>query len=99
MKKLLVLFTLFNCILSAGFAQIASADSLKQLLSAAQQDTSRVLLMNLLGRSYRYSRPDTALAIAGRIKSHRKCVPEYWQLSQGIGSLFRSIENFGRPKG
>ena len=67
MRKLLILFVLINYIAYQGFAQNNTADSLKQSLRAAQQDTSRVLLMNSLGRSYRYSRPDTALLIAAQM--------------------------------
>ena len=67
MRKLLILFVLVSCLFYHSFAQNYTADSVRRLLSVEQPDTSRVLLMNLLGRSYRYSRPDTALSIAGHM--------------------------------
>ncbi len=63
MRKLLKLFLLLAVPFFAG-AQTRTVDSLKQALQMAKQDTSRVLLLNALSRTYLYSRPDTTLALA-----------------------------------
>ncbi len=63
MRKLLKLFLLLAVPFFAG-AQTRTIDSLKQALQMEKQDTSRVLLLNALSRTYIYSRPDTALALA-----------------------------------
>src|SRR4051794_7248247 len=66
MRKLLVSFVLLNCC-SSIFAQDNIVDSLSRLLATEKQDTVRVRLMTQLGRAFLYSKPDTALIIAGQV--------------------------------
>jgi hypothetical protein len=44
-------------------AQITTSDSLKQLLQTEKRDTSRIILLKLLARTYLYSNPDTSLLL------------------------------------
>ncbi len=46
------------------FAQNGTTDSLKQLLATSKEDTSRVLLLNNIARTYIYSKPDSAILLA-----------------------------------
>ena len=66
MKKLLLLLMLTYCGYCNIFAQDSTTDSLKQLIATTKEDTSRVLLMYQLGRSFANSKPDTALTILGQ---------------------------------
>jgi len=51
MRKLPVLLFFLNYYF-IGFAQNPISDSLTQVLSTTKEDTSRVMLMNLLARAY-----------------------------------------------
>ena len=73
MKKL-ILFTVILLRVSVN-AQELSTDSLQQLLLAAKQDTTRVILLSQLSKAFQHSNPDTAfllgqqgLQLAKRIK-------------------------------
>ena len=63
MKTVLKIFLL---LLLSPFckAQTNTVDSLKKLLQIEKQDTGRVMQLYQLGRSYLYSKPDTALLLA-----------------------------------
>jgi len=61
MKKTIVLLFFFLGILRAGIAQEETADSLKQKLAIASQDTTRIRLMNALTNYYKNNRPDSGL--------------------------------------
>ena len=63
MKRVLKIFLL---LLLSPFckAQNNTVDSLKKLLQIEKQDTGRVMLLYQLGKSYMYSKPDTALLLA-----------------------------------
>ena len=63
MKRILKLFLLLALPVFAG-AQTHTIDSLKQVLQREKEDTSRVLLINILSHAYVSSRPDTALLLA-----------------------------------
>src|ERR1700761_739965 len=47
-----------------GFAQQKTIDSLKKLIAAAKDDTSRVVAMQPLAQFYESSKPDSTLALA-----------------------------------
>jgi len=64
MRKLLILFALFDCVACSVLAQNKTTDSLKQLLASEKEDTGRVRIMFHLGRAYLYSKPDTTLILA-----------------------------------
>jgi len=99
MRKLLILFTLLNCTFFSSPAQTNSADSLKQLLAAEKQDTSRILVMNQLARMYSFSKPDTALVIAGQaLELSRKINFKKGEISalRNTGFLFMNAGNYPR---
>ena len=77
MKRFTLLILLFIAT-TVGFAQNKLTDSLKYLLSLAQEDTTRVLTIAELGLQFRNSNPDSsiiygqkALALAKQIKFQR----------------------------
>ena len=47
-----------------GHAQISEADSLRKVLEATNEDTSRVWLLLKMARVFEYSKPDTAMFYA-----------------------------------
>ncbi|MEZ4901269.1 MAG: tetratricopeptide repeat protein [Spirosomataceae bacterium] len=62
--KFVVYFLLVGLTLSISFAQKSSTDSLKQLLTQPMADSSRVLVLDELGRSLMYSKPLEAMQLA-----------------------------------
>ena len=62
MKRILLVFVLSG-IVSGVQAQQKKMDSLKKLIAAAKDDTSRVLLMNQFVKLYANSKPDSALLL------------------------------------
>ena len=78
MRNKSVLIFLFTALCSAGLAQNKLTDSLKQLLTITNEDTSRVLVLTNLGLQYRNTNPDSSvyfaekgLALARQIKFKR----------------------------
>lgn len=63
MKKIATLTLLLFAIFTAA-AQKRTIDSLKNAITTAKDDTSRVLAMKPLVQIYLYSKPDSALALA-----------------------------------
>jgi two-component system NtrC family sensor kinase len=63
MRRILNLFLLLAVPVFAG-AQTHTIDSLKQALQREKEDSSRVLLLNILSHAYVSSRPDTELLLA-----------------------------------
>lgn len=99
MKKLLLLLVLIYCGYCNIFAQDNTTDSLKQLIATAREDTSRVLLMYQLGRSFANSKPDTALTIAGQaLELSRKIDFKKGQIMNLIvtGNVFMNKGNYPR---
>lgn len=60
-KPKLALILLVSLVWRVGFAQAGIIDSLKTLLTIAQMDTSRVMIMMELGSQYKNIHSDSAL--------------------------------------
>src|ERR1041385_8911439 len=55
------IFVFFSLALTTGFGQDKRIDSIRQQLSAAKDDTSRVLIMADLSFAFGFQNPDSAL--------------------------------------
>jgi signal transduction histidine kinase len=71
MKKAILLILIIFCVNNL-YAQTHVADSLKQLLKTETKDTSRVSLLERLGFTYVFSKPDTAMLLAQQALSLAK---------------------------
>ncbi|HJP64123.1 MAG TPA: hypothetical protein VJ844_11815, partial [Mucilaginibacter sp.] len=67
MKKLTFSPIPFICCITA-YGQQKKIDSLKKLIAAAKDDTSRALLMRDLNRLFFYSKPDSAMQTAHKMR-------------------------------
>jgi signal transduction histidine kinase len=64
MKPLYITILLVLSTLMIAVSQTSETDSLKKLLAQTGTDTTRVLLLNGLASSYRFSNPDSAMILA-----------------------------------
>jgi signal transduction histidine kinase/tetratricopeptide (TPR) repeat protein len=64
MRNFILLLVLFVSSFHLVLAQDNTTDSLRNLLSTTTEDTTRAILLGRIGRSYLYSKPDTALFLA-----------------------------------
>ncbi|MFI5161271.1 MAG: ATP-binding protein [Sphingobacteriales bacterium] len=98
MRKLAVTLLLAVLCLNC-FAQQKTIDSLKKLIAAAKDDTSRVLAMGPLQLFYNNSKPDSALAIANEMLRISKAV----QYKKGeaislncLGNVYSTTGNYSK---
>lgn len=91
---LLLAVMCLNC-----FAQQKKIDSLKQLVTAAKDDTSRVLAMRWLAQFYTGSKPDSAIALANDMlrisKATRYPKGEALGLNQ-LGVIYARTGNYSK---
>ena len=73
MRKLAPLLLLLFCSFSHASAQNKTTDSLRQLLANSKDDTNKVKLLNVIARTYLFSKPDTTMFFAeqGRKLAHQ----------------------------
>ena len=79
------------------FAQNKTTDSLFQLLAAAKDDTSKVILLATIASTYSYSKPDSTMLIAEQgIKIARKINFKKGEISclRLTGSFFANTGNY-----
>jgi signal transduction histidine kinase len=96
MRKLLVLLLFLTC-RCISFAQSAASDSLFQLLSTTKEDTSRVMLISRLARTYAFSKPDSALLLNQQgVELSRKINFRKGEATclRGIASVFTTKGNY-----
>ena len=73
MKRITIIIG-FIAICISAHAQKKIIDSLKKLLAASKDDTTRLVLTNELGTSYLYSKPDSALLLAEQLIEASKSI-------------------------
>ena len=66
MKSLYITILLLLSTLMITVSQTNDTDSLKKLFAQTGTDTTRVLLLNGLASSYRFSNPDSAMILTRR---------------------------------
>ena len=96
MKRIIKIFLL---LLLSSFckAQTNTVDSLKKLLQIEKQDTGRAMLLYQLGRSYLFSKPDTALLLAQQslsLSNKIGFVKGEAQSMNLIGNVFTTTGNY-----
>src|ERR1700710_185540 len=78
------------------FAQNKTTDSLRQLLATAKDDTTSVVLMGAMARTYLYSKPDSCLLLGEQaLKLSRKAGFKKGEFSslRIMGAVFNSMGN------
>src|SRR5258705_12766855 len=97
MRKLTILLILLSCSFSHVSAQDKTTDSLRQLLATAKDDTTKVILLATIARTYLYSKPDTTMFLAEQgIKMARKINFKKGELSclRLTGNVFVNTGNY-----
>jgi len=98
MKKIIVVLCLF-CLVSSANAQISWADSLKNLLSSAKDDTTKLNLLSTLVVKYTWSMPDSALTYVQREISLARKMKSDYALSlalTGYGGVLSIMGNYAQ---
>ncbi len=103
MKTIVIIFLLLSVHAFCN-AQTNTSDSLKQLLQTEKQDTSRVMLLTRLARTYLYSKPDTSLLLcvqglslsqqAKFTKGEAPCLEGMADAFDNLGNYPKSLENY-----
>ncbi|MBD0376766.1 MAG: hypothetical protein ICV51_14190 [Flavisolibacter sp.] len=96
MKKMIIVFCLF-CLVSSVNAQISRTDSLKNLLSTAKDDTTKLNLLVALVVAYTWTMPDSALIYVEEEMSLAKKMKSDYALSlalTGYGGVLSIMGNY-----
>src|SRR5580765_5542288 len=85
-------------------AQTNTSDSLKQLLQTEKRDTSRVMLLKNMARTFLYSNPDTSLLLcvqglslsqqAKFTKGEALCLEGIADAFDNLGNYPKALENY-----
>lgn len=95
--KAFVAFLCFVLFVGISFGQQSPTDSLKRLLTSPMHDTSRVLLLDQLGRSLMYSKPLEAMQLAEEgldLAEKSKFLKGKTRILNRLGSILRITGNY-----